>query len=212
MFLSKFTTPVLRLPRSIKRLMVLSLDVSLCLLSVSIAFYLRVGEWVPLFSRNEWTPLIAAEVGLLLSIPIFIFSGLYREIFRHSGWPALISLIRAMSIYGLFFILIFTLMGVNGVPRTVGFIQPIILLMLVGASRAFASYWLSNAYRNHLNLSSIPHVLIYGAGDAGRQLMAALSHGYEMQVVGFLDDDQRLHGNILCRLKAPPCPCRRLQP
>ena len=39
--------------------------------------------------------------------------------------------------------------------------------------------------------------MIYGAGSAGRQLAEALSNGYEMQVVGFFDDDDRLHGHVL---------------
>jgi FlaA1/EpsC-like NDP-sugar epimerase len=40
-------------------------------------------------------------------------------------------------------------------------------------------------------------VLIYGAGSTGRQLVAAMANSHEMQVVGFLDDDDRLHGHVL---------------
>jgi FlaA1/EpsC-like NDP-sugar epimerase len=40
-------------------------------------------------------------------------------------------------------------------------------------------------------------VLIYGAGTTGRQLAAAMSNNHAMQVVGFLDDDDRLHGHVL---------------
>jgi FlaA1/EpsC-like NDP-sugar epimerase len=43
----------------------------------------------------------------------------------------------------------------------------------------------------------LPKVLIYGAGSAGRQLANALSNSYEMRVVGYLDDDDRLHGHVL---------------
>jgi FlaA1/EpsC-like NDP-sugar epimerase len=43
----------------------------------------------------------------------------------------------------------------------------------------------------------MPPALIYGAGSAGRQLAAALANSPEMRVVGFLDDDDRLHGNEL---------------
>jgi FlaA1/EpsC-like NDP-sugar epimerase len=102
-----------------------------------------------------------------------------------------------MALYGTLFFIIFTVLGVDNVPRTVGIIQPIILFILVGGSRAFASYWLSNSYRKQLKLSAVPHVLIYGAGEAGRQLMGALLHSYEMRVVGFLDDDIKLQGSTL---------------
>lgn len=198
MILSKFTMFVLHLPRPVKRLIVLLVDAGICLLSVYFSFYLRVGEWVPIFSSvSSWNPLLVLEASILLSLPLFLAFGLYREIFRYSGWFALLTLLRATCLYALIFIVIFTVIGVEGVPRTVGLIQPIVLLMLVGASRAFASYWLSNSYRRQLKLSSVPRVLIYGAGEAGRQLMGALSHSYEMQVVGFLDDDPKLQGSIL---------------
>ena len=38
--------PTLALPRALKRLIVLLVDASLCVIAVSLAFYLRVGEWV----------------------------------------------------------------------------------------------------------------------------------------------------------------------
>ena len=197
MILSKLTMLVLQLPRPIKRLIVLLVDSAICLLSVYFSFYLRVGEWVPIFSQSGWKPLLALEASILFSLPLFLAFGLYREIFRYSGWFALLTLLRAMCLYAFIFAVIFTVIGIEGVPRTVGLIQPILLVMLVGASRAFASYWLSNSYRKQLKLSAVPHVLIYGAGDAGRQLMGALSHSYEMQVVGFLDDDPKLQGSTL---------------
>ena len=36
--------------------------------------------------------------------------------------------------------------------------------------------------------------MIYGAGDAGRQLLASLENNLEMKVVGFLDDNSQYHG------------------
>ena len=47
--------------------------------------------------------------------------------------------------------LIFTAIGIQGVPRTIGLIQPILLLLLVGASRALARFWLGGLYQSHLN-------------------------------------------------------------
>lgn len=197
MLLNNLVMSILGLPRIIKRGIVACVDVCLCVLSVYIAFYLRLGEWVPLFQAGNWKPLWAVAVSILLSFPIFLMFGLYREVFRHSDWFALLTLARAIVLYGLLFFIIFTVLSVDNVPRTVGIIQPLILFILVGGSRALASYWLSNSYRKQLKLSAVPRVLIYGAGEAGRQLMGALSHSYEMQVVGFLDDDPKLQGSTL---------------
>ncbi len=189
----KFAVYILALPRTAKRFVALSVDLGLCVLTVWLAFYLRLGEFVPLSGNALWA--MGASVGIAL--PIFVVSGLYRAIFRYSGWPALMAVARAVCIYGLLYASVFTAIGVLGVPRTVGIIQPILLLLFVGASRALARVWLGDQYLSILKHASRPKVLIYGAGATGRQLAAAMANSHEMQVVGFLDDDDRLHGHVL---------------
>ena len=191
--LFKLAISVLGLPRLAKRLVVLLLDLSLCILTVWFAYYLRLGEFVSL-SGND---LVAIGFSICLALPIFIVSGLYRAIFRYSGWPALLIVTRAVAIYGLLYASIFTAIGVQEVPRTVGIIQPILLLLFVGASRAFARVWLGDQYNSILKRPARERVLIYGAGSNGRQLAAAMANNHEMEVVGFLDDDDCLQGHVL---------------
>ena len=191
--LFKLAIPLLGLPRLVKCVVVLLLDLSLCVLTVWLAYYLRLGEFVSL-SGNA---LVAIGVSICLALPIFIVSGLYRAIFRYSGWPALLTVTRAVAIYGLLYASIFTAIGVQEVPRTIGIIQPILLLLFVGASRAFAQVLLGDQYNAILKGSARPKVLIYGAGSNGRQLVAAMANSHEMLVVGFLDDDDRLQGHVL---------------
>ncbi|OMG55218.1 polysaccharide biosynthesis protein [Azonexus hydrophilus] len=195
--LNKFAAPVLGLPRSAKRFIVVFVDIGLCVLSVWLAYYLRLGEFVALSGNGLWS--VAVSVGI--AIPVFIASGLYLAIFRYSGWPALLTVARAVGIYGVLYASIFAAIGVNEVPRTVGIIQPILLLLFVGASRAFARIWLGDRYRSILKEVARPKALIYGAGRSGRQLAAAMGNSHEMQVVGFLDDDDRLHGHVLNGLR-----------
>jgi FlaA1/EpsC-like NDP-sugar epimerase len=179
--------------RSVKRVIVFCLDAFLCVLTVWLSFYLRLNEFVAL-SGPVLLPVFAS---ICIAIPIFIFSGLYRAIFRYSGLPAMGAMARAMLLYGVLFASLFTFYGFQGVPRTVGLIQPLLMLIFVGASRAFARVWLGGLYLSQINKSKLPQVLIYGAGSAGRQLASAMENSFEMRVVGFLDDDDRLQGNVL---------------
>ncbi len=198
-YMARLAPPVLAIPRPAKRAVVILLDVSLCVLTVWLAYYLRLGEFIS-FSRNhQWGMggALAAAGSVALALPLFVVSGLYRAIFRYSGWPALLAVARAVGIYSLLYTSIFTVIGIAGVPRTVGIIQPILLLLLVGASRALARVWLGGQYQTILRQAARPKVLIYGAGSTGRQLASAMVNSHEMQVAGFLDDDNRLHGHVL---------------
>jgi len=138
---------VLAMPRPAKQLLVMTVDISLCILSVWASFYLRLGEY-ELFSDTVTIPvLITSATSVALAIPIFVLSGLYRAIFRYSGMPAMMTMARAMFIYGSLFSLMFTFIGVQGVPRTIGLIHPIVVFVLVGVSRATARVWLGNLYQ-----------------------------------------------------------------
>ena len=188
------------MPRLAKRGLVLCIDAALCVFTVWVAFYLRLGDFLPLTGTPLWTPGIAVFASLIFCIPIFIVSGLYRAIFRYNGLPALMAVSKAMFIYGLLYAAVFTVVGMKGVPRTIGLIQPVLLLLFVGMSRMFARFWLGGLYLDILSKTKLPQVLIYGAGSTGRQLALAMANSSDMRVIGFLDDDTRLHGSLLNEL------------
>ena len=196
----QLANPLLAMPRPAKRALVLAIDAGLCVFSVWLAFYLRLGELIPLTGSEPWNPGVAVLVSLMVGIPIFIVFGLYRAIFRYNGLPALMAVSKAMFVYGALFALLFTVMGVKGVPRTIGLIQPVLLLFFIGMSRMFARFWLGGLYLDILKRAKLPQVLIYGAGTAGRQLALAMANSSDMRVIGFLDDDARLHGSLLNEL------------
>ena len=188
----------LGLPRIAKRTIVMVVDVGLAVFSVWIAFYLRLGYFQPVFEERDGLSLLPAIiVAVVVSIPIFVIFGLYRTIFRYSGAPAVLAVSKAIAVYGVIFASVFTLVGVTGVPRTIGLLQPVVLFLLVALSRFVARFWLGGMYIERLRQGNKPRALIYGAGDAGRELAAALSHSHVTNVVGFLDDDPKLHGSYI---------------
>jgi FlaA1/EpsC-like NDP-sugar epimerase len=68
-----------------------------------------------------------------------------------------------------------------------GLLQPLIFLILVGASRAFARFWLAGL--GDTVTGSSGRLLIFGAGTAGVQTAAALGVSRQFHLVGFVDDD-----------------------
>lgn len=185
---NQFVKTIIRLPRPIKKIIVLSLDICLCLIATWFAFDLRFDEPIP-FSLPIF---LAAGISIFLAVPIFITQGLYRAIFRYTGWFALLSLIRASSIYLALYACVILLIRIDGVPRSIGFIQPILLFVGVCASRLLAKRVLTGLGRNGQLSGESAIALIYGAGSAGRQIASGLRQGVEIQPIGFIDDDHRL--------------------
>ena len=184
---------ILALPRMAKRAIALIVDILLCIATVALAYRLRLDIWVfPV--RNQWMSYIVA---ITIALPLFVRFGFYRAIFRYVGWSAMVSIVRACLIYGTIYAAIFSFIGIADIPRTTGILQPILLFVAVGASRAVARYWLGGGYAAILGKKARRRVLIYGAGQAGRQLAAGLANSDEMQIVGLIDDDPKLHGSVL---------------
>ena len=56
---------------------------------------------------------------------------------------------------------------------------------------------LLSSYSSKEKKSNKKNVLIYGAGEAGRQLVIALENNLEFKIIGFLDDNSELHRQVL---------------
>ena len=70
---------VLGLPRPAKRIIVMAVDGALAVIAVWLAYYLRVGQFLPLMEiTNGWYLLPASIVAVAVSIPIFMLFGLYQ--------------------------------------------------------------------------------------------------------------------------------------
>lgn len=187
---------VLDLPRIIKRFTVISLDIILCVFTTWFSYYLRLGHFIKLTDDFRHAILVSL-ISIVIAIPIFIKFGLYRHIFRYSGMSALIITSKSIALYGLFFSLILMYVGIENVPRTIGIIQPLLMLLAIGGSRAFARFFLTDLYLARIIGSKLTKILIYGAGESGRQLMEAIGSSRDMQMVGFVDDDPKLSGQNL---------------
>ena len=186
-----FTKILLSLPSSTKQIFALLCDTFLSFFCVLAAFYLRLDQLVPV----NFNVLLPFFTSVCLVLPIFWFNGIYRTLFRYSIESILFSIAIAISIYAFFYFSIFTLYSFKNIPRSIGILQPLLLFFMVIISRLFIKFIIdlssSNKSKNYKT------TLIYGAGNAGRQLASGLENNFEFKVVGFLDDDKRLHGQVL---------------
>ena len=178
---------VLNWPRVAKFMLVMAFDTVMAVVAMWMAFSLRLD----MLHQPYGTQWIAYGLAPLLAIPVFIRFGLYRAIFRYTGLSALVATAQAVAVYGA---LLFTLLLWNqwpGIPRTIGLLQPLIFLVLVGTSRALVRFWLSDAGR--VARQSEGRLLIYGAGSAGVQTATAIGITGQYKLVGFIDDDAAKH-------------------
>ena len=188
---TSFTVSILSLPRFAKQITAILCDLSLCFICVVAAFYLRLDQLVPL----KGPVLTAVWISMFLSIPVFWLTGLYRTIFRYSGFSIMFSVSVAMTVYGLLYFCILTLYRIEGVPRSIGLIQPMIMFFGIISSRLLVKFVLGQSKVKKQKL--LKNTLVYGAGSAGRQLVSSLENSFEFKVIGFLDDDDRLQGQVL---------------
>ena len=189
----KLLNTLLSQPRSVKTFFATSFDFACSIFSVWVAYYLRLGDFVSLSERG----LAALILSILISYPIFYFFGLYKTIFRYSGINSLLTVSRAMFSYGLFYSLLISFIGINGIPRTLGIIQPLLLLVLICSWRLLVRYILRKLNNDHYAKNDIVNALVYGSGKAGRQLVRAMQENIDISLKGFIDDDPSQQG---CKL------------
>lgn len=192
LFFNNSSKKLVDLPRYAKRSLAIIVDSGLCVLFTWLAFYLRLEEFIKINN----TTIIAVIISIFLAIPIFWLSGLYRAMIRYTNSSIVLSLAVATFAYALLYFAIIGIYGIQGIPRSIGIIQPILLFLGITLLRLIIKY-LFTRNDNHVSLKSKKNILIYGAGKAGRQLLASLKNNTEMEVTGFLDDNPQFHGQVV---------------
>ncbi len=191
-YIKEFSNNILSLHRYSKRIIAMVTDMGLCFLCTWIAFILRLEEIIIFKNFNFYTVLVS----VIIALPVFWLFGLYRTIFRFTNLSIVFTIISSSFIYGLFYFLVIGVYGIDGVPRSIGILQPMLLCITIICSRLLVKFLLSNNF-NFNEITNKKNVLVYGAGDAGRQLVIALENSPEFKVIGFLDDNKQLKGQIL---------------
>lgn len=134
---------------------------------------------------------------LLLALPVqafaFVYSGLYRGIWRFASLPDLIRILRAVWLGALVTLVGYAVLRVGQVPLGTVLLYPILLsLGLTGPRMLYRWSRTRLAPRGPQS-----RALVIGAGRSGEMLVRELIHTRSYLPVGLVDDDPRKMGRDL---------------
>lgn len=196
----KFRARILALPRRCKRAILVIFDVAILSWALWASFALRYDRWTFPDNLDAWLILLLAPV---TAIPIFVRMGLYRAVVRYLPERALLTMLQAITLAVLLWVLVAFLSEMTGrgiVPRSVPIIYWALASIAVIGSR-FTAKWLFWPKSRKLMLQR-PAVVIYGAGEAGTQLAVSLSASHF--IAGFIDDEAALHRREVAGIRVYP--------
>lgn len=190
---------VLEASRAHKRQLLLGVDGALVVGCFVLALLMQRQSLAVLAVPGLWVALMAAAG---VSLLVFDRLGLYRAVLRYITGASM-RIIAAGAAAGAVVLLVLGLvlapMGAPGLPVGLVLSHAILVGLAVGGVRL----WVRALIRKPALRECAP-VIIYGAGRAGQQLVAALNLGLEYKPVAFVDDDTRLHGTTINGVRVHP--------
>ena len=186
---------LIELPRIYKQIIIIFFDSAILVSVLHLSFSMRLGYW---FWPGEDLFLIIC-CSPFLAIPIFYYFGLYHDVIRFFGMQALWAVFKSVSLYALLWGLIGFMSAVEGIPRSVILINWLFALISIAGLRLLARKLLGN-FTLKQNKHKI-NVIIYGAGNTGRQLSDVLSNSSDYRPVAFIDDSDDLNKQTINGIK-----------
>ena len=178
---------LLAFSRHNKMAMLALMDALLLPLALWSAVFLRLGGyWDPKLNPHLWIFIVPP----LWAIPIFIKLGLYRAVLKYLDDKIIVTVFSGVSLSVLVLQAVIQMAHIWAMPRTSVIIFWVFAMAYIGGSR-----FLLRGLVRRIDAVDAPreHVIIYGAGRAGVQLMLALQAGREYRPMAFVDDNPELH-------------------
>jgi lipopolysaccharide/colanic/teichoic acid biosynthesis glycosyltransferase len=177
-------------------------DSALCLLSFSLAHYLRFESFTDPISQKYLHGLLPWVV--VVRLPIFIYFCFYHTLIRYISFDDIKMVIKGVAISSLVLICFSFFFGlvIYGYSRAVFFIDWFCLTtLLVGYRTLLKNLYLR--YKAETAPEDKKRVLIWGAGDAGELCLSYLRKDKQTvyDVVGFIDDEPRKRNSRLNGVK-----------
>ncbi len=182
---------LLALPRSAKQAILMTADFMMSAVCLYFAIAARYG-----YMGNHISPVALCFYALIPVIGLYLI-GFYKGVARSFFDSAMGKVLQ------LFLLLIVIAQGVlyldliPGMPRAVPILYLFLFFIWLWNSRLtireLLARWQGQRPQRQLNDDS-DNVIIYGAGEAGKELLEGLRNSHKYNVVAFVDDDVQLTG------------------
>jgi FlaA1/EpsC-like NDP-sugar epimerase len=178
-------------------------DVLIFTLSIVISYLFRFEFLLsPFYIQQIKTVLLWI---IPLKVIVFVFSGVYRGMWRYTSIRDFWLLARACLLSTLLILaIILYISGFKGYSRSIFFMDGVFTFLLVGgklmAIRSYYSGFANPRIREELFPKvAYKNVLIIGAGDAGEKILREIFENNQLhyRVIGFIDDDPQKKGRSI---------------
>jgi FlaA1/EpsC-like NDP-sugar epimerase len=173
-----------------KRYLIVIHDLGMAALAWVLSWWIRYNLVFP-FPEIEVCFYSLPVIVIIQSIVFWRFN-LYRGIWRFASLPDLWSIFRA-SILGAMIIMLvlFVMFRLEGVPRSILLLYPILLMIFLGGPRLGCRLWKDHTLNLRSSING-KRIFIIGAGRAGEMLAREMLRDGNFVPIGFIDDDLKL--------------------
>ena len=201
-WLQRIAEYLLSLPRSVKRAILLTTDLVASLVCLFLALSLRYGD-----IAHNISPIILLSYGTLPIVGLYLI-GFYKGVARGFLDTVMGSVAKLFFVLIVVYEIIIYLNPSEDIPRSVPIIFLFFFFIWLWNSRLIIREilmrWSGRAQRRLKDDGVYDNVVIYGAGEAGRDLLEGLRNSHKYNVVAFVDDDPQLAGAYLLGKKIYP--------
>ena len=173
---------ILNVSRIYKIIIAIICDILISFISTWIAFSLRLEQFYFIDKSNFQIYFFPA----LFLILIFYFFKIYSSLFRYIDKFFIIKISKCILIYGVIFFSAIFFLKLHYLPRSIGILQPLILLTLILSQRALVSSIILN-FTQHRHIQLEPS-LIYGVNESTINLLKILKQSHIYKVLGFVNE------------------------
>ena len=162
------------------------------------AYWLRFNLELPESHLNA--ALLALPWLFAIHAPAYWLMGLYRGVWRYASVMDLRRIIIAVLVASGLVSGALLMTQIQGVPRSVLILHPLLLILVMGGSRFAYRAWKDQVLYGRIAFEGEP-VLVIGTGDAAERLLRELDQSSEWRVVGLLEGGGRHSGQELREVK-----------